>query len=318
LPWPCCILMQRRSPFPQRGLDSTFVWKKNQMLKLLLLLAAVAALAVAAPLAAPDFNDLDDSDLDASDNDASDLDASDNDASDLEVSDENNCESCSASELQCKANQYLTNTGISAIKEKFSCTNCPLNYVAAYGPDVACGSDSCFPCPFEIDSATGVCVTKFQKTCFSKSRKSTFSSKSRLHEMIELGNVSDTGKLCSGDQSELAPPEKGKEFSDPQNSLKCGGPKNLQMAGCATGLTCCLPGYYGASSSSCTLCPSNKPSSSFSAPNSACQCPNSASTNCFACTNKCRPYDSASRMCLPYQCPSGKTCRTVNNAASCQ
>jgi len=289
------------------------------MLKLLLLLAAVAALAVAAPLAAPDFNDLDDSDLDASDNDASDLDASDldasdNDASDLEVSDQDACNSCSSSTThQCNANQYLT--GISAgIKKKsgqdFSCTDCPLNNVAAYGPDVACGSDSCFPCPFEIDSVTGVCVTKFQKQCLSKS-----SSSSRSNVFV---NLSNTENLCSGDQSKLASQEVGKEFSDPQNTQKCSGGKNtLQMAGCATGLTCCLPGYYGASSSSCTVCPGSQQSSPFSAPNSACQCPNSASTNCFACTNKCRPYDSASRMCLPYQCPSGKTCKTVNNAASC-
>ena len=87
--------------------------------------------------------------------------------------------------------------------------------------------------------------------------------------------------------------------------------------GCATGLTCCLPGYYGASSSSCTLCPSDKPSSPFSAPNSACACPNSDSSKCFACNDPCKPYNPASRMCLPFQCPDDKTCKTLNGAAKC-
>jgi hypothetical protein len=94
-------------------------------------------------------------------------------------------------------------------------------------------------------------------------------------------------------------------------------PVALQMTSCATGLTCCLPGFYGASSASCTECPSDKPSSPFSAPNSNCQCPNSASNKCFACNNKCRPYDSVSRMCVPYQCPSGQTCKVQSGAATC-
>jgi hypothetical protein len=60
----------------------------------------------------------------------------------------------------------------------------------------------------------------------------------------------------------------------------------VQMSSCASGTTCCLPGYYGASSASCTACLLDKPSSPFSAPNSNCECPNSGSNKCFACNNK--------------------------------
>ena len=92
---------------------------------------------------------------------------------------------------------------------------------------------------------------------------------------------------------------------------------NLHFLGCASATLCCLPGFYGASSLSCTACPSNKPTSPFSAPNSSCQCPNATASKCFACTNKCKPYDSQSRQCLPVSCPSGMTCKTVNNVATC-
>jgi len=91
----------------------------------------------------------------------------------------------------------------------------------------------------------------------------------------------------------------------------------VQMSSCASGTTCCLPGYYGASSASCTACLLDKPSSPFSAPNSNCECPNSGSNKCFACNNKCRPYDSVSRMCVPVSCPSGQTCKVQSGAATC-
>jgi len=41
---------------------------------------------------------------------------------------------------------------------------------------------------------------------------------------------------------------------------------NKENFGCGSGTACCLPGYYGDSSASCTECPANKPSSPFSHP----------------------------------------------------
>ncbi len=95
--------------------------------------------------------------------------------------------------------------------------------------------------------------------------------------------------------------------------------KNITEHSCTSGLTCCLPGYYGTDSSSCTECPQDKPSSPFSAPKNLyqlCQCPNSSVKNCFACS-PCRPYDRQSKMCVPYQCQSGQVCRVVDGKATC-
>jgi len=94
------------------------------------------------------------------------------------------------------------------------------------------------------------------------------------------------------------------------------------IPGCPPGknredISCCLPGFYGDDSGNCTECPSDKPSSSFSRPNANCQCPNSSIDKCFACKNLCRPYDSQSRMCLPYKCPSGQTCKVQSGKATC-
>jgi len=87
---------------------------------------------------------------------------------------------------------------------------------------------------------------------------------------------------------------------------------------CATGQTCCLPGFYGKDNhAGCTLCPANKPSSPFEAPDGNCSCPNSSIDKCFACTDPCKPYDSQSRTCLPYQCQSSTTCKVVDGKATC-
>jgi hypothetical protein len=323
---------------------------KNRMLKLLLLLAAVAALAVAAPLAAPDFNDLDDSDLDDSDLDASDLDASDLDASDLDGTDADNllqgqemtrdgllpcqngvvqsldggcdtpqdsvgpsqpwsdlnplqkAQQCYEYELTCKINEFIDpSNGVA------SCTPCPEGQTQPYGDFEACGSGLCSSCPLKIDPSAKLCVTDYA-------------------EKVMKGQVADKANQASLTQPETEnlqtnpfiqkamskPEEGGVKFAVVAEEIQL-----VQMSSCETGLTCCLPGYYGTSSSSCTECPSNKPSSPYSAPNSACQCPNSASNKCFACTNKCKPYDSQSRTCLPVQCPGLKTCRTVNSVATC-
>jgi hypothetical protein len=286
------------------------------MLKLLLLLAAVAALAVAAPLAAPDFNDLDASDNDASDNDASDLD--DIDADDLEILDEPkkyNPESLDAradSEEKARVCEDIVVSGVTCPNDRYIsiarngrpiCRRCPEPQTVPYGDFEACGDGLCVSCPFKIDTKSKICVTSFQENIL----KGAESLPQAVDGVVNL--------------SQKTQEEASKQFSEPGFVLRGEDTKvlvtNLQTTSCATGLTCCMPGFYGASSSSCTECPSNKPSSPYSAPNVNCQCPNSGSNKCFACNNKCRPYDSQSRMCLPYQCPTGQTCKTVNNEATC-
>jgi len=303
------------------------------MSKILLLLAAVAALAIAAS-AAPDFNDLDTSDLDASAVDDSDLD--DIDADDLledsvetvwngprggvhgdrgsqTFGDESemkpvrgknvkkkNGDDGSSDAPVCPLNQFIGNNN--------QCTPCSDQEVVPYGEYEYMGRESCFSCPFNIDNEK-ICVTDTQLRVREGTQdgENQFSRKDRVFEgfVSRWDSASTTKDQAKGDK-------------------QCSGKfcqKNLQefvqMSGCATGLTCCLPGYYGASSSRCTLCPGFQHSSPFAAPNKRCECPNSASTSCFACTNKCRPYDSASRMCLPHKCPSGKTCKTVDDTAKC-
>jgi hypothetical protein len=291
------------------------------MLKLLLLLAAVAALAVAAPLAAPDFNDLDDSDLDDSDNDASDLD--DIDADDLEtletdpvlgkhaadslLSNANPQEKAQTCEtiqgradfIPCGLNEYIfIRFG------KPACTKCLAGSALPYGDFEVCGRGLCATCPFRLDSSSQLCVTEYQEKVL----------KQQVIPQVVDGNV-DLSTTNSVEKLQTfvakSPLLEGEDTKFAVNTI------NLQMTSCATGLTCCLPGFYGASSSSCTECPSDKPSSPFSAPNSNCQCPNSASNKCFACNNKCRPYDSVSRMCVPDPCPSGQTCKVQSGAATC-
>jgi hypothetical protein len=359
------------SPFPQRGLHRTIGQMKNRMLKLLLLLAAVAALAVAAPLAAPDFNDLDVSDLDASDNDASDLDASDNDASDLDASEldaseldaselddselnntdpsesDLTCEVCTEADERkpCKLNEYISS---------HVCTRCPDKEVVPYGPSVACGKASCFPCPDPlIIDETGMCVTSKQSFMLkqlnvSPTSRATIDSIDQSDPAAMNGIVcfiagaNCSGSPCNNNATAFIVPQiqaatrtqatatrtkatatrtkataTRTKATATRTKATATRTNNLQVSSCASGTTCCLPGFYGASSASCTECPSNKPSSPYSAPNINCQCPNSGSNKCFACTNKCKPYDSQSRTCLPVQCPSGQTCKTINNAAQC-
>lgn len=362
LPLPCCILMQRGSPFPQRDLHRSMGQMKNRMLKLLLLLAAVAALAVAAPLVAPDFNTLDVSDLNASDNDASDLDPSDNDASDLdvidaddllEVSDENTLKrnadvvsfenlntttrdmvtTLAESGLVCRIDQYLDDINGTA-----QCTSCPSGHSVPYGDFQASDKELCTPCPFIMDSCARSCVTTHQLGFMQKSpieQKPTPIEQKPTQTRQNTKNVAIKPNDKGIDMSSKTPYE-NKQIQKPAPTIiivvkretqiaistetarvAMAVRNNLQMTSCASGTTCCLPGFYGASSASCTECPSNKPSSPFSAPNSACQCPNSASNKCFACNNVCRPYDSVSRMCVPYQCPSGQTCKVQSGAATC-
>jgi len=301
------------------------------MLKLLLLLAAVAALAVAVPSAAADFNDLD-LDLDDSDLDDSELDASELDASGLDEIDTGDLDpltthckkvdDCANSKLQCNIDQYISTSDDSLHK----CTECPPNNVAAYDESVACGSGSCFLCPLIVDPRTKLCVTSYQKQFL---RREIGNQKNFLRSAIQ---ESQSAESVGIDMSELKLAELSKleqvnyKYDSEQlcNSGNNGNgsktnniEESVQTTSCAIGTTCCLPGYYGENSASCTLCPSDKPSSPFSAPNSQCACPNSAANKCFACTNKCRPYDSVSRMCLPYQCPSGQTCKVQSGAATC-
>ena len=86
-------------------------------------------------------------------------------------------------------------------------------------------------------------------------------------------------------------------------------PCNKENFGCESGKTCCLPGYYGDSSANCSVCPANKPSSQFSRPGDDCNCKNNNIDSCFACNDKCAPYNPYTRMCTPIKCPLGKSCK---------
>jgi hypothetical protein len=320
-----CILLQQGSPFPQRGLHRTMGQMKNRMLKLLLLLAAVAALAVAAPLAAPDFNDLDDSDLDDSD-----LDDSDNDASDLDGTDADNllqqqewsemtktfelmkAEECYKSQLTCQVNEFID----VSFDAKARCAQCPEGRTQPYGNFKACGSGMCSSCPFTLDSSAKICVTQYQENLLKRKCPMATNCTVEVSRSVDQSRTTPVEARQKNEQRRffLQPYE---QIIFALQPLPVALQVDLQATSCATGLTCCLPGFYGASSSSCTECPSNKPSSPFSAPNSNCQCPNSASNKCFACNNLCRPYDSVSRMCVPVSCPSGQTCKVQSGAATC-
>ena len=86
-------------------------------------------------------------------------------------------------------------------------------------------------------------------------------------------------------------------------------PCSKENFGCGSGKACCKPGYYGDSSENCSVCPANKPSSPFSHPRNDCTCQNNNINSCFACRNKCAPYDPHSRMCTPIKCPDGHYCK---------
>ncbi len=87
--------------------------------------------------------------------------------------------------------------------------------------------------------------------------------------------------------------------------------------GCGSGKACCRPGYYGESDANCSECPKDKPSSPFSHPGDDCTCKNNNIKSCFACKNKCAPYNINTRMCTPIECNMGETCKVINNVAKC-
>jgi hypothetical protein len=88
--------------------------------------------------------------------------------------------------------------------------------------------------------------------------------------------------------------------------------KNESFTSCSK--ECCQPGWYGNSSSECTPCPFQF-SSPFSIPDNNCECKNSTANSCFACTDKCSPFNSVTKTCQPKICPRGKTCNS--NTGNC-
>ena len=80
--------------------------------------------------------------------------------------------------------------------------------------------------------------------------------------------------------------------------------------GCGSGKSCCLPGYYGTSSATCNKCPESKPTSPFSHPGEDCRCKNESIDSCFACKNKCSPFNPNTGMCEEYRCKkNGTSCK---------
>jgi hypothetical protein len=130
------------------------------MLKVFLILAAAAAIAVAAPSSPLLFNDIEDADL---------LEETSDDA------DDNSQEECSSSQQPCPAGQYaLTNGG---------CARCPNDKPAtAYGVDVLnCGVQSCISCDKGYDfTFRNMCLT-------TKQRNQVVAQGDFLKEMVAVG-----------------------------------------------------------------------------------------------------------------------------------
>jgi hypothetical protein len=281
------------------------------MLKLILFVAAAAALAVAAP-SVPDFLDVHELDLDdgGADDLLEDMDNLDDEETQNSLAlDDPEAGQCINADIDCKNNEFISFSDAQA-----RCTPCNEEKLAPYGNFKVCGRGQCSSCPLNIDKSLEICVTSFQEKVLLGQTipRQDNSGKTNLSPLNET-EVSILAKKPYTSREILVTngvSRSTNQTNDIQVDIENTENETfLEMASCAGSLTCCLPGYYGASSSSCTECPSNKPSSPFSAPNSNCECPNAAASSCFACTNKCRPYDSRSRMCLPKTCPGTQTCR---------
>jgi hypothetical protein len=94
--------------------------------------------------------------------------------------------------------------------------------------------------------------------------------------------------------------------------------KEQENFGCGSGKTCCGPGYYGEKFPNCNECPSDKPSSPLAErPLDDCTCQYRDIKACFACKNKCAPFNPYTKMCTPIKCPLGMSCKVVNKNAVC-
>jgi hypothetical protein len=166
----------------------------------------------------------------------------------------------------------------------FDCVRCPSTTPSTpYGDNLLnCGQSTCFACEpnTTFDYSSGLCITPKQGT------------------ILRGGYAQNTTVQVQEDE----------DLSEDVS---------LDVNGCGSGKACCLPGFYGASSASCTPCPGNKPSSPFSQPGNDCTCLNAGIGSCFACKNKCAPYNQNTRMCTPTQCALGSSCKVSGGSASC-
>jgi hypothetical protein len=166
--------------------------------------------------------------------------------------------------------------------DDWKCEKCPSATPATpYGQNlVNCGVASCFSCPLHTH------FFDFYKICVTPQQEQQL--------------------MNSSFQSAVQDVEENSSEDD-----------DLSMNGCESGKTCCLPGYYGDSSSKCTLCPQHVPSSPFSRPDSNCKCSNAEIRSCFACTDACKPYNPLSKMCTPKPCSQGKSCKVISKIPTC-
>ena len=257
--------------------ESGSVESRNQMFKLLLVLAAAAAIAVAASSSPLEFQDLHDTDTDDLLDDLSD-----------ELDSGEGSDSSMASETSdCKKNSGICPTGFFRMNyDDWKCERCPSTTPSSpYGDNLLnCGQSTCFACwpNTKFDSSVGLCLTIKESTIVHGG----FAQNTTLQRQVQ-------------------------EDEDLSEDV------SLDVNGCGSGKTCCLPGFYGASSTSCSPCPSAKPSSPFSQPGNDCTCVNAGISSCFACKNKCAPYDANTRMCTPIQCELGSSCKVSGGSASC-
>jgi hypothetical protein len=249
------------------------------MFKLLLVLAAAAVIAVAASSSALEFQDLDHTDTDDLLDDLSD-----------ELDSGEGSDSSMASEgCQPPNNGICAPGSFRMTKGEKKCQHCPSTTPSTpYGDNLLnCGESTCFSCgPNTVfNHYSGLCLTPKQEA------------------IIMRGGYAQNTTV----QVQTAV-EEDEDLSDDVS---------LDVNGCGSGKSCCLPGFYGSSSANCSPCPSDKPSSPFSHPGDDCTCLNAGISSCFACKNKCAPYNPNTRMCTPMTCALGKSCKVSQGSASC-
>jgi hypothetical protein len=311
------------------------------MSKLLFILVAAFAIVAAAHSAPLEFQHLEDSDADlllADEADELDLnddlgqnDEFDKQADELE-SDSETDESCSL--------MYIWDT------ETSRCKQCPQGQTTSYGVQDGKNCSSCAE-RYMLDptgvcnnallnrqtlAQKGLvfgleAVQIPQETIAENGFPANVQSYSHLREVIS--SAEEQYQIVDVQSQQIF----RSNFREETNKFNCGGGKDqfsrlivnrcnrfleierndpsidLQTKSCPVGKTCCLQGWYG-DHPNCIQCPSSAPSSPRTAnggPDSNCNCPNAASSSCFACSNVCRPFNVATGICTPI-C---STCKVV-------
>ena len=239
------------------------------MLKLLLLLAVVVAIAATEPSAAVNFQDLDDSDVDAFLSDLSDeLDVNDNAGSGTA----NDMSSCDR-ETPCASSYYVSD-------EDCKCDACPSSQSSVYSPIKIdgrwpnVGASSCFSCDNGFKMDQGFCVANDQSVTPSPPPPVESSSSS------QASPSGTPGASPPASPTPMRLEENLEESTHDGHKVKA----DSAVQSCSIN-ACCLAGTYG-TYPSCTNCPAGK-GTGYKPPASPpplCYCLNTAASHCVSCT----------------------------------